>query len=47
MTGARDALGPPPSDKRERAQWHRTYHDLQRAQRDLGQRIARQHSHKI
>jgi conjugative relaxase-like TrwC/TraI family protein len=47
VTDARDALGQPPSDKRGRAHWQRAHHDLQRAQRDLGQRIARQHSHEV
>ena len=43
----RNALGPPPSDARVRAQWQRAHHDLQRAQRDLGRRHAGQHSHEI
>ena len=47
VTDARDALGSPPSDQRERAHWQRAHHDLQRAQRDLGHRNARQHSHEI
>ena len=47
VTDAHDALGQPPTDKRGRAQWQRAYHDLQRAQRDLGHRNARQHSHEI
>ena len=29
------------------ARWQRAHHDLQRAQRDLGHRNARQHSHEI
>ena len=41
------ALGPPPTDQRERARWQRAHHDLQRAQRDLGRRTDRQHSHEI
>ena len=47
ITDTRDALGSPPTDKRERAQWQRAHHDLQRAQRDLGHRIERQHSHQV
>jgi hypothetical protein len=47
VTDARHALGSPPSDKRARAQWQRAHHDLQRAQRDLGHRNGRQHSHEI
>jgi conjugative relaxase-like TrwC/TraI family protein len=47
VTDARDALGQPPTDKRERMRWQRAHHDLQRAQRDLGHRNARQHSHEI
>ena len=47
VTDARDALGQPPTDKRGRAHWQRAHHDLQRAQRDLGHRHARQHSHEI
>jgi conjugative relaxase-like TrwC/TraI family protein len=47
VTDAHDALGQPPTDKRGRAQWQRAHHDLQRAQRDLGHRNARQHSHEI
>jgi hypothetical protein len=47
VTDARDALGQPPSDKRGRAHWQRAHHDLQRAQRDLGHRNARQHSHEL
>jgi conjugative relaxase-like TrwC/TraI family protein len=47
ITDTRHALGSPPSDKRERAHWQRAHHDLQRAQRDLGQRIERRHSHEI
>jgi hypothetical protein len=41
ITDARDALGPPPADTRERAHWQHARHDLRRAQRDLGQRIDR------
>jgi hypothetical protein len=47
ITDARNALGSPPSDQRERAHWQRAHHDLQRAQRDLGQHNARQHSHQV
>jgi hypothetical protein len=47
VTDAGDVLGSPPSDQRGRAQWQRAHHDLQRAQRDPGQRIARQHSHEV
>jgi hypothetical protein len=47
VTDAHHALGPPPNDKHERAQWQRAHHDLQRAQRDLGRRNDRQHSHEI
>jgi conjugative relaxase-like TrwC/TraI family protein len=47
ITDTHHPLGPPPSDTRERAQWQRAHHDLQRAQRDLGHRNARQHSHEI
>jgi hypothetical protein len=47
VTDARHALGSPPGDKRERAHWQRAHHDLQRAERDLGHRNARQHSHEI
>ena len=47
ITDTRHALGSPPTDKRERAHWQRAHHDLQRAQRDLGHRNARQHSHEI
>jgi conjugative relaxase-like TrwC/TraI family protein len=43
----RHALGSPPNDARERAQWQRAHHELQRAQRDVGHRNARQHSHEI
>jgi hypothetical protein len=46
VTGARDALGSPPSDKPARAHWQSAQHDLQRAQRDLGHRN-RQHSHQV
>jgi conjugative relaxase-like TrwC/TraI family protein len=47
VTDARHALGSPPSDTRERAHWQRAHHDLQRAQRDLGHRNTRQHSHEV
>jgi chromosome segregation ATPase len=47
ITDTRHALGLPPSDQRDRAHWQRAHHDLQRAQRDLGQRTARQHSHEV
>ena len=47
VTDTRHALGSPPTDQRERAHWQRAHHDLQRAQRDLGHRNARQHSHEI
>ena len=47
VTDARDALGPPPSDNPARAHWRRAHHDLQRAQRHLGQQIDRQHSHEV
>ena len=47
VTDARDALGSSPSDKRERGHWQRAQRDLQRAQRDLGQRIDRRHSHEV
>jgi hypothetical protein len=47
ITDTRHPLGPPPNDKRERAHWQRAHHDLQRAQRDLGQRIDRRHSHEV
>ena len=47
ISDTRHALGPPPSDTRERARWQRAHHDLQRAQRDLGQRIDRRHSHEV
>ncbi|HEX5851466.1 MAG TPA: hypothetical protein VFY36_00080 [Solirubrobacteraceae bacterium] len=46
VTDEGGALGPPPSDKRERAHWQRAQHDLQRAQRDLGRRIGLQYSHE-
>jgi hypothetical protein len=41
VTDARDPLGSPPSDKRGRAHRQRAHPDLQRARRDLGQRIDR------
>jgi conjugative relaxase-like TrwC/TraI family protein len=47
VTDASHALGPPPNDHRERAHWQRAHHDLQRAQRNLGHRNARQHSQEI
>jgi conjugative relaxase-like TrwC/TraI family protein len=47
VTDAHHALGPPPSDSRERAHWQRAHHDLRRAQRDLGHRTRHQHSHEI
>ena len=47
VTDSRHALGSAPSDQPKRAQWQRAYHDLQRAQRELGRRNARQHSHEI
>jgi hypothetical protein len=47
ITDTRHALGLPPTDTRERAHWQRTHHDVHRAQRDLGHRNARQHSHEI
>ena len=47
VTDTRHALGSPPTDTREQAHWQRAHHDLQRAQRDLGHRNARQHSHEI
>jgi ATP-dependent exoDNAse (exonuclease V) alpha subunit len=47
VTDTRQALGPPPSDQRERVGWQRAHHDLQSAQRDLGQRINRQHSREV
>ena len=47
ITDTIDALGSPPTDARDRAHWQRAHHDLQRAQRDLGRRNARPHSHEI
>ena len=47
VTDTHHPLGSPPSDKHERAHWQRAHHDLQRAQRDLGQRIRRGHSHEV
>jgi chromosome segregation ATPase len=47
ITDTRHALGSPPSDHPERAQWQRAHHDLQRAQRDLGHHNTRQHSREI
>jgi chromosome segregation ATPase len=47
VTDDRHALGSPPTHKGERTRWQRAHHDLQRAQRDLGHRNARQYSHEI
>ena len=47
VTDTRHALGSPPNDKQGRAHWQRAHHDLQRAQRDLGQRVDRQHSREF
>ena len=47
VTDTGHALGPRPADTRERALWQRAQHDLQRAQRDLGRRIDRQHSREV
>ena len=47
VTDIHHPLGSRPADTRERAYWQRAHHDLQRAQRNLGQRINRQHSHEI
>ena len=47
ITDTHHALGSRPTDKHGRAQWQRADRDLQRAQRDLGHRNARQHSHEI
>jgi conjugative relaxase-like TrwC/TraI family protein len=47
VTDAHHALGSPSTDTRERAGWQRAHHDLQRAQRDLGQRIDRRQSHEV
>jgi conjugative relaxase-like TrwC/TraI family protein len=47
ITDTHRALGSSPSDQRERAGWQRAQHELQRAQRDLRQRIDRQHSHEV
>jgi hypothetical protein len=47
ITDSRHALGSPPTDTREQAHWQRAHHDVHRAQRDLGHRNARQHSHEI
>jgi hypothetical protein len=47
VTDPGHALGSPPSDQRGRSHWERAHHDLQRAQRDLGLRIARQQSHEV
>jgi hypothetical protein len=46
-TDARDALGPPPADTRQRTHWQHARHDLLRAQRDLGRRIDRGPSHEL
>jgi hypothetical protein len=47
ITDARDALGPPPADTRQRTHWQHARHDLLRAQRDLGRRIDRGPSHEL
>jgi conjugative relaxase-like TrwC/TraI family protein len=47
ITDTHNALGAPPSDQRERAHWQRAHHALQRAQRDLGHRSDRRHSHEV
>ena len=47
VTDAREPIGSPPSDKPARARWQRAHHDLQHAQRRLGHRIDRQHSHEV
>ena len=47
VTDPRHALGSPPSEQPERAQWQSAHHDLQRAQRDLGHHNSRDHSHEI
>jgi hypothetical protein len=47
VSDTRHALGPAPSDQRQRAHWQRAHHDLQRAQRDLGHHNTRQHSREI
>jgi Mrp family chromosome partitioning ATPase len=47
VTATHHPLGSPPTDKHEHARWQRAQDDVQRAQRDLGQRNARQHSHEI
>jgi hypothetical protein len=47
VTDPRDAFGSAPSGQRERTQWQRAHHDLQRAQRELGQSNARHQSHEI
>jgi hypothetical protein len=47
ITDTDHPLGQAPIDARGRAHWQRAHHDLQRAQRDLGQHNARQHSHEI
>ena len=47
ITDPHHALGSRPTDKQGRAQWQRADRDLKRAQRDLGHRYARQHSHEI
>ena len=47
VTDTRHALGSPPTATRERAEWQRAHHDLERAQRDLGRRVDRRHSHEI
>ena len=47
VTDTRHALGSPRATSEERAHWQRAHHDLQRAQRDLGQRNARQRAQDI
>jgi ATP-dependent exoDNAse (exonuclease V) alpha subunit len=47
ITDIHHALGPPPTDEDRSAHWRRAHHDLQRAQRDLGQRNDRQHAHEV
>ena len=47
ITDTYHALGSAPSGQRERVHWQRAHHDLQRAQHDLGQRIARLRSHEV
>ena len=47
VTDPGDALGSPPSDQRDHAHWQGAHHDLQRARRELGHRIDRQHSREV